>query len=358
MLRSLLLALGIALCPVANAEILTNGLFSAVNGFESYRVLEADGIRLSGASSPDGIAGHIERVIDPIYPSRYVAKSTITRDDGIIAGGLRSEFSGNEDPFHTERWYGFGFLIPSDWSSTKNSISLFQVHDRADTDESGFRYATFHMEINPVDVVKIWNAYDPDRVTSPPEVHPTANVDYVHRQLGEFQVSRDQWTYIVVNVQWAADNTGFMNIWKDGDLIFEESDHINTYNDIRGPWFKAGTYASALSTGWTELSSYSTGVVVGDSGESLNSIMHLLQAQTLPQVPAVPEVDSLFLFLSGLPLLLWFGRSSHWGFAIGRECAGAGAETPSMDVRDVVRRHSTWGSAAIRARVPQANHRP
>jgi hypothetical protein len=279
--------------------------------------LEADGFRIGGHLSPDGIANHIERVADPIHPSRYVAKTTITRDDLLVAGGYRSEFSGNEDPFHTERWYGFGFMIPSDWSSTTNSVNLFQVHDRADLDESGFRYAAFHMEINPLDRVKVYNAYDADRLTTPPDVHPTANVDYVHRKLAEFSIVRDQWTYFVLNVSWAGDDTGFMNIWKDGELLFSESNHINTYNDIRGPWFKAGTYASGASTGWSTLSSYSTGIVVGDSGESLTSISSLI-------VSGVPEPVSAAMFAPGLLLVGLYATRKKW--ALRRNALDTGAE--------------------------------
>lgn len=308
MFKYAIVVLGLLSGLNSRAEILLNGLMTSDAGFENYRVLEANGDRVSGIAASKGIAGHIERVPDPVNSSRYVIKSTITRDDQVIAGGVRSEISGNEDPFHVERWYGFGFMIPSQWSSTKNNINLFQVHDRADPDESGFRFATFHMEINPVNIVKIWNAYDADRVTSPPDVHPTADVDYTHRQLTEFSVTRDQWSYIVINVKWAADDGGFMSIWKDGELIFQEADHINTYNDIRGPWFKAGTYASATSTGWSVLSSYSTGILVGDSDESLDSITNLLQGYNLMPIPSVPEFNPILMFLTGLPIIIWYRR--------------------------------------------------
>lgn len=315
--KFLVVFLGVMAGPVVHADILTNGLLSSDAGFASYRILEANGSRTAGSLSPDGIAGHIERVADPVNPLRYVAKSTITRDDALIAGGYRSEFSGNEDPLFTERWYGFGFMIPSEWSSTKNSINLFQVHDRADIDESGFRYAAFHMEINPIDQVKVYNAYDADRVTSAPDVHPTANVDYVHRKLAEFSIVRDQWTYFVLNVRWAGDDSGSMNIWKDGEILFSENDHINTYNDVRGPWFKAGTYASGLSTGWTTLSSFSTGVVVGDGGESLASISRLIEGGV---VSSVPEPVGGAMFVAGLLMLGWYGKAK--GLFVGRRLSG------------------------------------
>lgn len=311
MFKFLIVILAFTGGSVVHADILTNGLLSNDSGFASYRTLEANGTRISGFLSPDGVAGRIERVPDPLNTSRYVAKSTIAHDDALIAGGYRSEFSGYDDPFHTERWYGFGFMIPSDWSSTRDNINLFQIHDRADVDESGFRNPTFYMEIDPANHIKVFNAYDADRVTSPPSVRPTANVDYVRRQLAEFTIVRDQWTYFALNVRWAGDDSGFMNIWKDGELLFSESDHINTYNDIRGPYFKAGTYASGLSTGWTALSSYSTGVVVGDGSESLVSIARLIEAGDSGPISNVPEPAGGAMFVAGLLMLGWYVKAKR-----------------------------------------------
>lgn len=295
-MRHPLVAFGLSMpWSLAVAAILVDGRVDEGN-FGSYRILEANGQQLAARLHPDGIAGHLDRVPDPLGNGRFVIRASIGRSDIPIYGGIRSEMSGFEDPFGVERWYGFSFLIPDAWNSPEPAVKVFQIHDRADVGENGVRHPTLQLMINPARKVQLYNAYDEDFITTPPDVPPLPNVDYTFRKLAEWNLVTGSWVDIVIHAKWAADSTGFLHIWKDGQLLHSETDHINTFNDQRGVWFKAGTYALGRSDDWSSLWSYTTGVVVGDAGETFGSISALIARP-------VPEPETALLLTGGLVAL-------------------------------------------------------
>jgi hypothetical protein len=283
-------------CSLAAGAILVDGRLD-VGDFASYAVLEANGQQISGPLNPAGIPGHLDRVPDPLGSDRIVGRALINRDDAPIYGGIRSELNGRQDPFNTGRWYGFSFLIPDAWDSPEPAVKVFQIHDRADVGENGVRHPTLQLMINPARKVQLYNAYDYDLITTPSDVLPLPNIDYTFRKLAEWDLVTGVWVTMVIHASWAGNDTGFLHVWRDGQMLFTETDHINTFNDLAGVWFKTGTYALGRSDDWTSLWSYNTGVVVGDHLESYASISALI---SMP----VPEPSTWLLLAAGLVPLL------------------------------------------------------
>jgi hypothetical protein len=102
-------------------------------------------------------------------------------------------------------------------------------------------------------------------------------------------------------VKWAADNTGFLEFWKDGTLLFQEKNHINTFNDERGVWFKTGLYD--WSSHPESISVYSTGVMIGDGRETLQSMMSLSSLVPEQSMSAVPEPSVYLVMVAGLMVI-------------------------------------------------------
>jgi hypothetical protein len=87
-----------------------------------------------------------------------------------------------------------------------------------------------------------------------------------------------------LHVKWAGNNTGFLEFWKDGKLLFQEKNHINTFNDQQGVWFKSGLYDWSPSP--ESISTYFSGVIIRDEKEMFRSmLMSLLPDSGISQEP-------------------------------------------------------------------------
>ncbi len=272
--------------------------------FSSYRAMETNGLLVSGVSSPNGMSDRISKVVDPLHPGRDVAKLSIFHGDALNWGGLRSELSGYEEPLNIERWYSFGYMLGADWMQLEPVVKIFQIHDKADAGESGLRHPTLQITSFADGTIQIWNARDADLITTPPDVAPRPNFDYDFRKLAQWNAAPGTWNSIVINASWTHTDGGFLRIWHNDELVFSEVGSGNTFNDLRGPWFKAGTYALARADGWSSLTTYNTGVVIGDGFESFDSMR---QAVAAP----VPEPASILTLLLGGGLVFSWTRRSR-----------------------------------------------
>lgn len=282
----------------ANATVLFDGTFS--NGsFPNYG-LEANGISGSGVAYPNGIPGHLSLVTDPSYPSRIVMAATRLLGDSKTSNGYRSEVHTSPDPLGTDRWYSWGFYLPDDWDPHDSTIVVAQMYSMPDALEASGRSPTLAISIRN-ESIDVLNSYDYDEVTGTPGILAKSGVDYTQRTLASWAVKRGQWTYLDMHAVWAADDSGSLEIWKDGISVFKEVNHINTFNDKNGVFFKAGLYAYP-SPDWTSLTSLFTGVRIGDGAESL---------QSMTMVPEPSEVAMMSVGLLFLTCLLRRKRSNH-----------------------------------------------
>ena len=271
-------------CSFAYADVVFDGRLSDGN-FSGYRTLEADGVVLAGAVAPNGIQAHLERVPDPTGSGKSVMRATHIYGDLPTSGGYRSEFSTFKDPVGSERWYSWGYYLPETFKTVKNDVAIAQIHDTADVGESNMRNPTLAVLVRG-DRLKLINAFDYDRITSPSGTASIAGIDYERRELTSWALDTGKWTFLELHVKWAGDDTGFLEFWKDGVLLFQEKDHINTFNDERGVWFKSGLYDWSLHP--ESISAYSTGVMIGDRNERFQSMS------------LVPEPSVYLMMMTGL----------------------------------------------------------
>lgn len=253
-----------------NAEVVLEGRFDGGN-FGSYWGLEANGISLNATSSPDGISSYLERVPDPLGSGNMVMRATRFYGDLPTNGGYRSEVSAPKDVVGSERWYSWGYLIPSSWKYIQNDVIFAQIQGSTDPGEDSLRPPPLALIITN-DTIKVYNSFDYDKITSIYGVIPIIDIDFERRMLASWELELDSWVFMDIHVKWASDDTGFLSIWKNGELIFEERDHINTFNDEGGVWFKNGTYVFPTEAIWPFISTYSTGVKIGDGEETLESM--------------------------------------------------------------------------------------
>jgi hypothetical protein len=285
-------------CNYAYAEIVFDGRFSTGN-FSRYRVLEANDSVVSGASSPNRIQGRLERVQDPAGSSDSVMRATYMAGDIETNSGYRSEASAFKDPIGSERWYSWGYYLPDNWKYVKVDSAIAQIHDTPDKDESGFRNPTLALIVQD-NKVKLVNAFDHDAITSPSNIRSTAGVDFERRELTSWELETGRWTYLDLHVKWAGDDTGFLEFWKDGVLLFQERNHINTFNDKAGVWFKNGIYS--WSPGAESMSAYSTGVLIGDGKERFQSM----------SMSVVSEPSTHMMMMAGLASIGFFASKRRF----------------------------------------------
>lgn len=138
------------------------------------------------------------------------------------------------------------------------------------------------------DRLKLINVFDYDRTTSPSGTRAVAGVDYERRELTSWDLETEKWIYLVLHVKWARDDTGFLEFWKDGVLLFKERNHINTFNDERGVWFKSGVYD--WSPNPESISTYSSGIMIGNGKETFQSM----------SMSMIPEPSAYLMLLVGL----------------------------------------------------------
>ncbi|MEI9810414.1 MAG: polysaccharide lyase [Bacteroidota bacterium] len=135
--------------------------------------------------------------------------------DPQTSKSIRSELVQKSDEVGTERWYGFNMFLEN-WSDDNAGESVFQWHP-GNTTGTG--------------TASLWTSggrYVYERNTGGP--------DNEYTDLGP--VVSNQWVPWVIHVKWAADNTGIMQVWKNGKLVMDKTG-IPT-SPPEGTYFKLG----------------------------------------------------------------------------------------------------------------------
>lgn len=157
------------------------------------------------------------------------------RQGDEVSQGLRAELRDwYNAPFDRDIWYGFSTFIPADFRPPDGvGVVLAQWHDQAEIgDPSGkppvairYRDGALHFTGAFSEVA----SHEPDR-------------RYAFHVIDD--VSLGQWHDFVFRIRWSRQADSQVDAYLDGSRIFGFEGPLGYCNQIRGPYFKFGVYAS------------------------------------------------------------------------------------------------------------------
>lgn len=154
----------------------------------------------------------------------------------------RTEIQGPKAEIGEEYWYGFSILLPEDYVPDRVWEIVAQWQGVPDSD-LGEKWRNPVLALSTTGGRWSWvSRWDAKRNT-----FETGKREYggVHEyDLGDY--AKGVWTDWVVHVRWSYGPEGFLNIWKNGQLVVDQNGP-NAFNDAQGPFFKMGLYK-----GWND----------------------------------------------------------------------------------------------------------
>ncbi|WP_170916740.1 polysaccharide lyase [Dyadobacter psychrophilus] len=158
-------------------------------------------------------------------------KFDLRREDNIQ--NPRTEL-GREPNNNQESWYGFSLFFPASFIKDPIEESIVQWNSRPDLKEGeSWRSAPLFLGIlNDRFVLEVRS--DSNRITK------QGYFSFNRLDLGP--VEKETWHDWVFHIKWAYDNTGVIEVWKNGQLILSRLNQPNSYNDAMFPYFKVGIY--------------------------------------------------------------------------------------------------------------------
>jgi hypothetical protein len=172
---------------------------------------------------------------DPVRPGRHVMKSSLERSRDRYPD--RTEVSGPHAEIGKEYWYGFSVFLPEDYVPDRIWEIVAQWQGVPDTD-IGEKWRNPVLALSTTDGRWGWvNRWDAKRNT-----FQSGKREYggIHEyDLGSYE--RGVWTDWVVHVKWSYEADGFLQVWKNGRKVIDQTGP-NAFNDAQGPFFKMGLY--------------------------------------------------------------------------------------------------------------------
>ena len=164
----------------------------------------------------------------------FSGRFEINSSDPKQSGGIRAEMTQRLDLLGQERWYGFSQYFPASYVFDSTPELAGQWHDQPDEGESASRTPSNFIMIRNNRF--IWYlSWDADAIT-----YNNSPDRFMEIDLGP--VPKDQWIDWVVHIKFAYDNTGILEVWKNGEKVIDRHNQPNSYNDTKLPYFKLGIY--------------------------------------------------------------------------------------------------------------------
>ena len=189
---------------------------------------------LSGWDSERCCEDSITVVDSPVRAGKHAVRFRVRKDQPDVAGSKRAELVRDSVPPTAERWYGFSIYLPDDYRIDPTEEIVTQWHAVPDFDEGESWRSPPLALLTENGRWKVNWRWDARKVT--PKDNPPASEFH---DLGPYD--RGRWTDWVVHVRWSWGDEGVLEIWKDGQRVFEHRGP-NAYNDDRGPYLKIGIY--------------------------------------------------------------------------------------------------------------------
>lgn len=198
--------------------------------FDFWDSLQTMGDTTLRAETTTGYIGRVDIATDPLDSSRPVYRFAVGIDDPLTAAGHRSELSRHafssfgRVAFEVDYYLNAGFIEGAD------ETLIFQLH--ATPDDGEFAAApVFAISCTGTDglIIKRYNA----NAVNTEQISPTS--------LATFQMASGQWHTFRVNMKLSWLDDGYIQVWKDGTQIVNDSGP-NCYNDVIPPYPKMGLY--------------------------------------------------------------------------------------------------------------------
>lgn len=159
----------------------------------------------------------VTQIYDPSYSGRY--HSEVVKNDVYKLGD--------------QGFYGFAFRLQEDWEfSPAQGYNIGQfIADFTDTGCDDWMPSSM-----------IW--IDGDQLAS-----RVKQGDICNQSIETFSnlatVTAGEWHTVVIEASWQTDNSGFYNVWFDGEKVHEASGLATTIDDDRSFEFRVGLYANS-----------------------------------------------------------------------------------------------------------------
>uniref|UniRef100_B8HQ90 Polysaccharide lyase n=1 Tax=Cyanothece sp. (strain PCC 7425 / ATCC 29141) TaxID=395961 RepID=B8HQ90_CYAP4 len=170
----------------------------------------------------------------PVREGRFSARMILRRSDGDVQGSKRSELAHYPVAANSEYTYRFSLFLPSDYSYDRSFEILMQMQSFPDSNLGEAWRSPPMMLRTAYGKWFLESRWDSKQVTV--NNRPEGNQTW---DLGSY--AKGRWTDWVIHVKWSHRSDGLLEVWRDGQLVARRVGP-NTYNDARGPYFKAGIY--------------------------------------------------------------------------------------------------------------------
>ena len=194
---------------------------------------------------------------------RSSGRFEIRKNDPILWGGTRSEIAQTKDMTSNEGWYGFSQYFPESFISDTSEEVVGQWHDVPDKGEIVNRSPSNSIIIQD-DTFKWQLRWDTDKI-----MNNGYSQGHIYIDLGN--VPKNQWVDWIVHIKFAHDNTGILEVWKDGVKVIDRQNLPNSYNDDNYPYFKAGIYKWSWG-GISQKIMYWDQIRIGDENSSYTQV--------------------------------------------------------------------------------------
>lgn len=173
------------------------------------------------------------------------ARFELTKSDSATWPNVRSEIYRGSCPSQ-DMWFGFSFMSPTDVHGDGLAHTIFQLHGTDDVGE-GARSPCISMRVenDSFTIKTLWAAA---------AINTTYDGEVTYN-LGAY--CTNTWVDWVVHVKFAYNNTGILEVWRDGIKLFARTNLPNSFNDVYYPYPKFGIYKWGWN-GWQSFSPYST----------------------------------------------------------------------------------------------------
>ena len=156
-----------------------------------------------------------------------------------VSQGLRAELRDWYNvPFEADTWYGFSTYLPADFRPPKGvGVVLAQWHDQA---ELGDPSGKPPLAIRYVDgALRFTGAFSEVASKNPDKV-------YCFHEIPE--IAHERWLDFVFRIHWSNTGDSIIEAFLDGKPMFRFDGPLGYRNEIKGPYFKLGVYASGEIT--------------------------------------------------------------------------------------------------------------